>query len=411
MLKNITLKLFPILISLIFILPVLKENILSLTIILLCLNVFLYKIFAKDFSLFPAKNLLLTIPFWIVLLTTLFTSELNSSFLHVRHALFFLVIPIFFSLVPKEFFEQKKIDLYIFVLKTTCLFIAFTYVISFFWKIPAWQYDVVFNNESRFRNYIYNDFKCFIIHPTYYTTILIVCVAHSFDEVLKEKKYLQLTYVFCFLVITTLLLTKLNLLLMILVLTSMIFIRSAYSIKIKMLFTFTMLSLIISFVFFTPGIKNRFIETYESFGVKPANIAFDSTNIRKAIFDSSFEMARKNWLFGVGFDNLQNNLNTTYKKNYNSSFYINHNYMTHNYYFYIFLSSGIIGFLFYLLYLSNIIKICIKTNLFIFKLFVLNALIICFIEDYFYRQYGVLYFNLVLMCFIRHSETIKAQRN
>ena len=78
--------------------------------------------------------------------------------------------------------------------------------------------------------------------------------------------------------------------------------------------------------------------------------------------------------------------------------------MTHNYYFYIFLSSGIIGLLFYLFYLINIITICIKSNVFLFKVVLLNALIVCFIEDYFFRQYGILYFNLMLMCFVRYSE-------
>lgn len=409
MIKNIKPHLFTVLISIIYLFSIFKENISSLFIIILCIIALIHQ-FKNNFNRFFKANLILTIPFWIILINTFIFSKLNSDFANVSHASLFLIMPIFLTFIPNCSFTFNKINFYFSVLKNVCLLIAIIYVVSFFWNIPAWQYNVVFDHNSRFRDYIYNDFKLFVIHPTYYTTILIFCATHSFDLVLREKKYLQLIYVFAFFTITLMLLTKLNLVLMIAELTLMIFIRSFYQIKAKIILAFSMLCLVCTFAFFTPGIKERFNEIYESFGVKPANAAYNSTNVRKAIFDSSIEIIKENWLTGVGFDNLQAKLNATYKANYDSSFFKEHNYMTHNYYFYILISSGIFGFLFYIFYLYNVIKISIKSNIFLFQLFVFNALIICFVEDYFFRQKGLLYFNLILMTFIKHIETAEKSR-
>jgi O-antigen ligase len=402
--KNITLKLFPFLISLVFLFPILKENLSSFSVILLFVNTLIYIISTKNYNFFKFQTFLLTIPFWIILLSSITSKNFEISLIHIQRSSLFLIMPVMFSIIPDTFFDKKKIELYILVLKNVCLIIAFIYVFSFLINVPSWQYNVVFNNESRFRNYIYNDFKLFIIHPTYYTSVLILCSAHSFDLALRKRNYFQLIYVVCFLLITIFLLSKLNLVFMALLIIVMVFIRGAYKFKTKLFFAISLTSLIIVFCFFTPGIKERFTEIFNSFNLRPKNEVYDSTNLRKAIFDSSIKIAKENWAFGVGFENLQDKLNQTYKESYSSSFYENHNYMTHNYYFYIFLSSGIIGLLFYLFYLINIIIICVKSNVFLFNVVLLNALIVCFIEDYFFRQYGILYFNLMLMCFVRYSE-------
>jgi O-antigen ligase len=186
----------------------------------------------------------------------------------------------------------------------------------------------------------------------------------------------------------------------------MVFLRSNLKIKQTLLLSAGILILVASIGVFTPGIKDRFVELFRSFNVKPKDVSYDSTNIRRAIFDCSVAISKENFLFGIGFENLQNELNACYKENYDSSFYDNHNYMTHNYFFYILLSSGIFGLILFLFYLANIIRIAFKANLFLFYVFLFNVIIIWFIEDYLYRQYGILYFNLMLLCFIRWSQNI-----
>lgn len=402
--KNITLKLFPILISIVFLFPILKESLSSFAVILLCINTIVYKISAKEYNFLEPKTLLLTIPFWIILISAVFSSDFQKSVSHIQHALFFLIIPVFFSLIPKEFFNRQKINLYITVLKITCLSIAIIYIVAFFLNNPFDKFFVVFQNVSSFRDYIYFNFKLIVIHPTYFTTILIFCSAHSFALVLKQKKYIELVFVSCFLLISFLLLTRLNIVLLVLLLIGMLLSMGKLSLKKRILFSATIMLLITSLALLTPGIKNRFVELYHSFNKAPVDVSYDSTNIRKAIFDCSVAIAKENLLYGVGFENLQSKLNECYGKNYDSSFYESHNYMTHNYYFYILISTGITGFILFLIYLITIIRIGIKSNIFLLNVVIFNVLILCLIEDYLYRHFGVLYFNLLLMCFIQYSK-------
>lgn len=403
--KKITLQLFPILISSLFVFPVLKENLCSLVLILLVLNTLLYCFTAKSFSSFEFKYLILTIPFWLILTNSFFSNNLNVSIIHIQHSLIFLIIPVVFSLIPKDYFTYQKLNFYLSILKNTCAIIAIIYIVSYFVNNPLWKFDAIYQNDSTFRNYIYSEFKLFVIHPTYYTTILILCSAHSFEMVLKEKKYYQVIYLILFLGITFLLLTKLNIVILVITLIYMAFFRSNVKIVYRFLILFFSIFIVATLINYTPGIKLRFAETINSFNVKPVEASFDSTNVRKAIFDSSLSILRENWFYGVGFDELQNKLNNQYKLDYDSFFYNNHNFMTHNYYFYIFISTGVFGFLIYLLYLGYVIKICWQSNKFLFRLFIANALLICFVEDYFFRQYGIFYFNLILMAFVKNIET------
>ena len=94
--KTITYKLFPFLICVVFLFPILKENISTLSIILLTLNLIVYKITAKDFSLPRLNILLLTIPFLIVSFYSFFSTNYKISFSHINHSLLFFIIPIVF---------------------------------------------------------------------------------------------------------------------------------------------------------------------------------------------------------------------------------------------------------------------------------------------------------------------------
>jgi len=405
-LKNICFSLFSILLPLLFLFPILKENLVTFLIIVTCANTLIYSILSKSYNQINRKVFLLTIPFWIIVCRSFLTTDLKESLNHIQHALLFLIIPLFFSLIPNEFFSKRKINLYISFLKFTCLAIAIIYVIGFFINHTIEEFFIVYQHVSRFRNFVYSDFTLFKIHPTYYTTLVVFCSAHSFDLILKQKKYVQFLFLLPFLIISILLLTRLNIVLLALTLSIMVFLRSNLKIKQTLLLSAGILILVASIGVFTPGIKDRFVELFRSFNVKPKDVSYDSTNIRRAIFDCSVAISKENFLFGIGFENLQNELNACYKENYDSSFYDNHNYMTHNYFFYILLSSGIFGLILFLFYLANIIRIAFKANLFLFYVFLFNVIIIWFIEDYLYRQYGILYFNLMLLCFIRWSQNI-----
>lgn len=387
--------------------PILKENVSTFSIILLCLNLIIYKVSSRDFSFIKRYILLLTIPFWIILFTSFFSNNLEISFIHIQHALFFLLVPITFSLIPKEFFTLKKVNLYISFLKNICVIITIIYIVSYFQSITLWKFKLGYYEYSDFRDFVYNEFKVFKIHPSYFTSILILCTAHSYDLVLKQKKYFHLIYAFVFMIITFLLLTRLNIIVFVSVLFLMTFFRTSLKPSSRIAFGLSFLVIAALLIVHVPGISIRFKETINSFNVKPKDLDYDSTNIRKAILDCDLSLVKENWKTGIGYENLQNSLNDCYKSNYKSSFYLHDNYMTHNYYLYIFICSGFLGFILYLFYLYNLVRICVKKNIFLLNVLVISTLIICFVEDYLYRQYGLLYFNLLLMIFIKYDENKK----
>jgi len=292
-------------------------------------------------------------------------------------------------------------DFYFSVLKNTSLFICVFYVASYFYYHNFKELFIVFQNVSSFRNFIYDDLTTIKIHPTYFTSILVLCSTHAFEKVMKQKNYFELIYVFVFLLISFLLITKLNLIFLILVLLGMQMFRSQFTFKKKIGLTALLTFTISLLIFITPGIKSRFTEVINSSNRPPQGLEFDSTNIRKAIFDCSVSLMKSDYLYGVGFANLQNKLNDCYASNYNSSFYKEKEYLTHNYFFYIFISSGILGFMFFLFYVFNIIQIALKINNFIFNIFLINILLMCCIEDFLFRHYGILYLNLILLSFIK----------
>jgi O-antigen ligase len=171
--------------------------------------------------------------------------------------------------------------------------------------------------------------------------------------------------------------------------------------------TFSLVSCVALLVVFTPGVKSRFAEVITSINNPPQGIEYNSTNIRKAIFDCSIKLIHSDYLKGVGFSNLQNKLTSCYERNYLSHFYYENQYMTHNYFFYILISSGIFGFLFFMLYVLQIVRVAFQIRCFVFSVFLINILLMSLIEDFMYRHYGGLFFNIILLLFIRHHEHLK----
>jgi O-antigen ligase len=66
------------------------------------------------------------------------------------------------------------------------------------------------------------------------------------------------------------------------------------------------------------------------------------------------------------------------------------------------ISGGIFSLLLFLFYLFNVFKIVLKSNKFIFYIFFTNVLLMCMIEDFLYRVYGLFFFNLIVLIFVKN---------
>lgn len=401
--KNSTAKIFYFLIPLLFTFPLFKESFSSFFFILLGLNTLLYNISIKNSS-FRNKNLLvLTLPFWIIFFVCLTRFENFESLNPINHGLFFLLFPIIVSFIPQEHFAKEKIKFYLEILKNSCLLMAIGYIVTFLYYYDFSDFFVYVYAIPKFRDFVYYEMPFFKIHPTYYTAIVFLCTAFSFEKFLKEKKYFELIYISVFVLITFLLLVKINIIMLIILFIYMLVFRSNVSITQKILSIICLFCAFVILLVSIPGIKNRFKEMIVSYNKPPTGLAYDSTNVRVAIYDCCADIANDNYLLGVGFDKLEGALKICFRDNYGSDFYNKQNYLSHNYFFYIFLSSGIFGLLIYLFYVYKIIRFSLKINAFLLYACLINILILSFTEDFFFRHYGLFFYSLIFYSFYNYK--------
>ena len=232
---------FNILIPLLFLFPLFKESISTFIVLLLAITTLCHSII-ENFNTFNKKILLFTIPFWLISCNTLYYSINFKGLEHIQHALFFLVIPVCFSLIPKIYFNLSKLDFYFFLLKASCLLITIGYIYSFFSTHEITDLYEVSYNTSGFRNYIYNDLTLFRIHPTYFTTLLIFCITHAAEKVISKKDYRELFFIIPFILISFLLLSKINIFFLIPLLLYIIIFRTGYSKRKKSYISFSFIA-------------------------------------------------------------------------------------------------------------------------------------------------------------------------
>lgn len=387
-----------------FIFPLFKENISSLFLIITSIITITYLVINKKKVVFNKALPAYTIPFFIILFANLFASNAEIDWKNISKSLIFLIIPVVFLNIPNELFKKLE-SYYIYYFKYSCLIIGIYYIVTFLINHPFQDFFKEDYNESIFRRYVYNDVTIFKIHPTYFSLFLNVGIVHSLIKLKEERKKLNILLFLFFTMMVLLLSSKLIILITI---VSVLYI-AIKSNSFKKRYISGIMSLFFIGIFFLPGIKSRFIEMANDYKNPPKGLYFNSTNIRKSIVDCSTTILKENYIKGVGFSNIQTELNSCYKANYDSSFFENHDYLTHNYFMYIFIGSGIIGFLFFVFYMVNIIKKCLFINNPILNVILFSSIVLFFFEDFLYRHYGLLFFNLFIFSYFKFNEYNREQ--
>ena len=387
-----------------FLFPLFKESITSLFLILTSIVTFSYLAINKIKLSFAKTTILYTLPFFIILFTNLFAANAEIDWKNISKSLIFLIIPVVFSNIPNEKFEKFE-STFIYYFKYSCMIVGIYYILTFLIHYSFLDFFKEDYNESVFRRYVYNDVRIFKIHPTYFSLFLNVGVVHSLIKLKEEKKYLNIFFLLFFIMLILLLSSKLIILITI---TSILYVVINQN-SFKKRYITGIITLFLIGIFFLPGIKSRFVEMVNDYKNPPKGMYFNSTNIRKSIIDCSITILKENYVTGVGFSNVQTELNNCYKANYDSSFFENHDYLTHNYFMYIFIGSGIIGFVCFMIYLIHIIKKCILINNPILNVILFSSIILFFFEDFLYRHYGLLFFNLFIFGYLKFNEYNREQ--
>ncbi|WP_339889634.1 O-antigen ligase family protein [uncultured Flavobacterium sp.] len=350
--------------------------------------------------------MLFTIPFWIVCVTCLFWYSNYQDLKPVKNSLYFLLFPLVFFNIPKAYFSKEKLNFYFEILKYVVFIISISYFLAFFY---FYDYEHLFQYKyeiPKFRDFIYHEIPFFRIHPTYFTSILIFTTGFSALKIITEKKWSEIIFVLTFMITSIVLLAKLNMVFLVLMLVFIIIFKFKIAKRYKALAIILLFIGSVGMIKYVPGVKNRFVEIVNSYNNPPEGMSYDSTNIRMAIFNCSKQIAEDNFITGVGFTNAKNVILDCFKSNYDSEFYKDKKYLTHNYFMYMLISSGIFGLLFFLYYIITIIRFTLKINSFLLYVVVLNVLLVCLIEDFFYRQFGLFYFSLLFYSFLNSKQDL-----
>ena len=196
-------------IILLYMFPFFKENIQSFVLILLGITSVINAWYYKKI-LFDKQLLFFLIPFFIVLIDTVFRME---SFNSVSKTLFFLFFPLIFSNIPNRFFSDKNINLYSRILQISTLLVCCSYILQFFIDYNYADLFTYHYNVPKFRHYIYFEMKFFSIHPTYFTFILTYCIVVSLKKITEKGIGVDLLLLLAYIVFSIFLMTKLNLIL------------------------------------------------------------------------------------------------------------------------------------------------------------------------------------------------------
>ena len=377
-------------------LPLLKENVNSMIIILCALLTLFYNIKTKETSKKRFKVWMLTLPFWLFFLHELLSSDYNFD--RVLLHLPFLIFPLIFAFKPNYIdvnFKNKSLKVFQLSVVIQCII----YVVFFLSQNPVSTFFSVRNNIPFFREFVSENYF-FQIHPTYFSSFLLVSFTISVFSLIKNRKqifeFINVVISIFFIFLFSSKMIALALLLSIFfAIIYLIFKKSLKKSLLVLLIGSSLLAVIIY-----PArdvIGKRIMEVKTEINKPIVGDYYNSTNTRIAILKCSMILLKEVPFFGYG-NALQNKLNDCYKENNDSNFYLKHTFNTHNYYINLIAYGGWIFLLCFLGYFYYLYK---KINYSMLGLFLFfQFLIINLTENYFSRHYGIVLFAYLISMFV-----------
>ena len=139
----------------------------------------------------------------------------------------------------------------------------------------------------------------------------------------------------------------------------------------------------------------------------PEIYAYTSLVTRISIWKSSYEVGKKNFLFGVGRSDAQKELINHYRET-DQRFLTKYGFITHNQFLNFFIKYGIIGLIGCFIYIFYPLYLSIKTNNIILFCFFLNFLISNITDDYLNKFDGLVYTALwysIFTCYYLNNKS------
>ena len=369
--------------------PMLKPNFNSISIIVCAVLTIINLVHSKNTIKFNKQHFILTVVFWMFLFHEIFSLDLNFDRI-LRH-LPFLIIPLIFIFRP-IFIDARVKAQSILVFQVSVIVQCFIYTIDFLIN-NNWNklFSVSNENIPFFRDYTLTN-SYLEIHPTYFSAFLLLSITFSLFKLLntEQKKTGHLLNIMGSLFFLVLFSSRV--ILLILIITFILFIIINLRKKPKQAFLIIAISIITSSIIILPS-KNilfkRFNEVRTEIKKPIVGDYYNSTNTRVAIIKCSLKLIQKAPFLGYG-DTLQSKLDQCYKDTNDSDFYLKSTFNTHNYYFNLILYGGILFLVLFLIYIYYLYK-NLKHSL--IAIFIMSQLLIINLtENFLSRHYGIVLF-------------------
>jgi O-antigen ligase len=377
--------------------PILPNNLKGLPVILMVLHT-LPKIL--NFNLSKNKEKLKIVLIYTLLMISIYISYLLSGFYtenissliqKLETSLSLLIIPLCFAFTEKKIFlEQIKIFKRIFII-STIIFIAF------FWSYVLFENtsESLFSLRSIDIREKINNIPLISLHPIYASMVFSISIFLLLSLWGKISKYLIIIVLFLLVGNVLVLASKMTIVSLFLILIYF-FTKTKQKTYFKVLNVGLTLLVLVTAIIYLPNLRQRFDElfiprTYEKV------IIWNSTSIRTGIYECSINLLKNEWLFGYGIGDVQDKLNECYKNK--SDVLLSGKYNSHNQYLSIFLGTGVLGFLVFLIMLGYNLILAFRFNDILFQIILIFFMLNFITESIIQRQTGVIIFSFLINLF------------
>ncbi len=345
-----------------------------------------------------------TIPFFMYLTSLIWTSNTSLGINYVTRTLSFIIFPIILFLFKpfKSLVEVKKFNRIFICATAVSILITFLYIII--------NIDNIFIDKNSYYTIIKLRQSIALVpfigeHPIYFSLIiaisLILLIYNRF-----ENKYINIILFILFLTGIIIASSKGVILTSFTVLILLAYLENKNKKKAFLIILFLFFGLFI--ISFSPPIKERINEIVNTKNYYPEGVNFNSHNLRIAIYDCSFSLLKETPLLGFSPGDIQQQLNTCYKK-FNTNAFKETEYNTHNQYFHYYLSFGPIGFFIILISFFFFLRIAIVNKNNQYVAFLILIYLNCLTENILVRNTGIVLFTM-FNCLFAYSIFLKNKK-
>ncbi|WP_435624053.1 O-antigen ligase family protein [Flagellimonas sp.] len=285
---------------------------------------------------------ILSLPFFLSLISLLWTTNLKIGLSFVERSLPIFIIP-FVVLYFKPFHRKsadKFISLYILSNALLALVVLVYATVSRLVKNPELKV-----HRDNFGNYFRDLVEGIPIvgeHPIYLSLLIGSALLFLYYYRFKHL-WINLTIASLFLIVLFVTGSRGPIVALLVASCSIILLLNK-SLKTKIVSIVTVLLIIVIGGLYSP-LKERVSELVNTKHLLPQGDYFNSFNTRMGIYKCSFEIGKKTPWYGLGPGDVQYNLDSCYDKNYDTNAYGKGIFNTHNQYLFYWLSFGFLGLL------------------------------------------------------------------